>query len=173
MKKSSAFERMKGGDKVEMWEAAKVIVKRADLKVVPKLLELMETSLEVDRRVAAAWTLGFLRSLAALEPLIRILDNRSEAPALRDHAAEALGYLSDLRAREVLVRTLSDGNADVRFSCAFALRTVGKPDDIPQLERLTRDPIVTNSYGASVAQEAREAIEQIRYAAAQDSRPGR
>jgi HEAT repeat protein len=160
---------MKAGDEVELWEAAKVIAKHQDLSAVPTLLALM-SSPEIDQRTAAAWTLGSLRSLAALEPLIRILDNKSEPPKVRDQAAESLGYLSDARAREVLIRNLSDENLDVIFSCVFALRTVGKPDDIPHLERLSRSSGVANSYGASVAEEAREAIEQIRNRAEQDSR---
>jgi HEAT repeat protein len=169
--RSNALEQMKVGDQLEVWEAAKAIVKQQDLSVVvPQLLELMATSPEVERRVAAASVLGSLRSLLALEPLIQILGNRSEPPALRDQAAESLGYLSDPKAREVLITNLSDENADVAFSCAFALRTVGKPDDIPQLEKLTRNTGI-NSYGAALAQEAREAIEQIRNRASRDSPP--
>jgi HEAT repeat protein len=155
-----ALERMKAADELELWEAAKAIAKYEDLGAAPALLELMGSP-EIERRVAAVWTLGSLRSLAALEPLIRIVDNKSEPPKLRDQAAESLGYLSDARAREVLIRNLSDENVDVVFSCVFALRTLGKPDDIPNLERLSQSSL-KNSYGASVAQEAREAIEQIR-----------
>jgi len=145
-----------------MWEAAKALVAAENHQVVPKLLDLMATSCDAERRVAAAWTLGFLRSSAALEPLIKILDNRSEPSTLRDQAAESLGYVSDPKAREVLARNLFDENADVAFSCAFAFRTVGISDDIPLLEKLATKSSLTNSYGAYVAQEAREAIEQIR-----------
>lgn len=162
---SSALKQMKIGGKVELWEATKTVVKQHDLSVVPQLLELMNTSEEIERRVAAASSLGSLRSLAALKPLILILDNRSEPPILRDQAAESLGYLADRRAREVLISNLFDESTDVSFSCAFALRTVGKLNDIPQLEKLARNLSLTNSYGVPLAQEAREAILQIRNAA--------
>jgi HEAT repeat protein len=157
-----ALEQLKVGDQVELWEAAKAIAKHEDAAAVPELLELVRTSPEVERQIAAAWILGSLRSSAALEPLIRIVDNKLEPTKLRDQAAESLGYLSDARARAVLIGNLSDENVDVAFSCVFALRTVGKPEDIPQLERLAHSSSVANSYGASLAQEAREAIEQIR-----------
>lgn len=159
---AKALEQLKLGGDVDVWEACKLLSKQADLAVVPQLLDILTRSRDVKRRVAAAAILGFLRSLAALEPLSQILDNRHEPSELRDQAAESLGYLSDSKARDVLLRNLSDENLDVVFSCAFALRTVGQPDDIPHLLKLTHDSSLANSYGALVAQEAREAIEQIR-----------
>ena len=159
---TKALEQMKLGGELEVWEASKLLLKQPDPAVVPGLLDILASSSEVKRRVAAASTLGSLRSLAALEPLSQILDDRRESAALRDQAAESLGYLSDPKARDVLLRNLSDENADVVFSCAFALRTVGKPEDIPHLRRLTHNSSLANSYGASVAQEAHEAIAQIR-----------
>lgn len=150
------------GDRLQIWEAAKMLVAEANLESVPTLLELMRSSPSVERRVAAAWTLGFLGSSAALEPLARILADKSQPAVLRDHAAEALGYLSDPKARDVLVKNLFDEDADVAFSSAFALRTAGRPEDIPELEKLANTSFAVNSYGASVAQEAREAAAEIR-----------
>lgn len=158
---SNAFEQLKTGERIDMWEAAKALVKEEDLSVVPRLLELIRSSSDLERRVAAIWTLGFLKAEDAAEPLIRILDDKSESPALRDQAAESLGYLWDAKARKSLVENLSDENPDVVFSCAFALRTVGTPDDIPRLKKLVSSSNRTNSDGQSVAQEAKEAIEQI------------
>lgn len=159
---TKALEQMRVGEKVEVWEAAKQLVKKEDLGAVPQLLDILANAQDVERRVAAASTLGSLRSSVALKPLIQILDDGSLPPVLRDQAAESLGHLSDPNARPVLLKNLFDQDANVMFSCAFALRTVGLPDDIPQLQKLTRNASLTNSYGASVAQEAREAIEQIR-----------
>jgi len=159
---SSALSQMKAGGQSEIWEGAQAIVKNQNQELATQLLALVRDSPDVERRVAAAWALGSLRIRLALELLILILDNPSEPPALREQAAESLGYLSDPTARDVLIRNLKDENVDVIFSCAFALRTVGRPDDIPHLDRLTYDRSLTNSYGALVAQEAREAIEQIK-----------
>ena len=150
------------GNRVEMWEAAKAITDRHESVMVPALLNLLRAGEATERRVAAAWALGFLRSPAALELLIEILRNKSEPHALRDQAAESLGYLADRRAREALVENLSDANGDVVFSCAFALRTVGTKADIPHLEGLTHNLSLVNYYGASIAEEAGEAIEQIK-----------
>lgn len=158
---AKALEQMKIGGEAELWEACKLLSNQADPNVVPQLLDILTSYRDVKRRVAAAAALGSLRSSAALESLSQILDDRLEPSELRDQAAESLGYLSDSKARAVLVKNLSDQNADVVFSCAFALRTVGQPDDIPYLQRLARNSSLINSYGASVAQEAREAIEQI------------
>lgn len=157
-----ALKQIRLGDEEEMWEAAKQLSAQQDATVAPELLKLLTSSGDVKRRVVAASVLGSLRSLAAAEPLIRILENRQEPARLRDEAAEALGYLGDATARQALVRNLSDNDASVAFSCAFALRTVGELDDIPHLEKLARNLSLTNSYGASVAQEARNAMVQIR-----------
>jgi HEAT repeat protein len=93
--------------------------------------------------------------------LCDILENQSQPAALRDQAAESLGYLEDARARDALLRNIADDDADVVFSCIFALRTVGELEDTQHLQNYTRRD-TRNSYGASIADEAREAIEEIR-----------
>lgn len=161
---------LKVGERLEMWEAAKVLAKGEDSSIMPALLQLLLESSELERRTAAAWTLGNLRSEEALRPFVQILNDRSEPPALRDQVAESLGYLSDPSAREAILRNLADQNADVVFSCAFALRTIGKPEDVPRLRKLAASTHLTNSYGASVAQEALEAIEEIQHRTGTNSR---
>jgi len=163
-----ALLQLKNSERLEMWEAAKSLVKAADRGVVPELLELLASSVEAERRAAAAWTLGFLRATEAVQPLIQVLSNKSEPAALREHAAEALGYLSDARARRALTSSLFDENADVVFSSAFALRTVGEPGDVPMLTKLAQTSSLVNSAGEGVSQEALEAIEQIRARAIRD-----
>lgn len=159
---TKALEKMRLGDEVEVWEASKLLSKQVDLAVVPQLLDILTESTDLKRRIAAAATLGSLRSLAALEPLVQILDNRREAHELRDQAAESLGYLADSSARDVLLRNLFDENVSVAFSCAFALGTVGQLDDIPHLQKLTHNSSLVNSYGASLAEQAHEVIKQIK-----------
>jgi len=157
-----ALGKMDVGSHLDVWEAAKVIVKEQSEGAVPHLLELMDRSHDTERKVAAAWALGLLRNAMALDVMIRILNDPSEPPALRDQAAESLGYLSDSKAHDVLVKNLTDHSVDVVFSCVFALRSLGRRDDIPYLEELAHDSSRLNSYGSSLAREAREAIEQIK-----------
>lgn len=165
--RSSLLRVIQAGSQIEAWEAAKKIVQQQDLGVVDELLEILRCSTDDDLRIVAAWILGCLRSLKALNMLCRILAERSQSAALRDQAAESLGYLADARARDVLVGNLTDENADVVFSCVFALRTVGARRDIQHLEKLTDDDAL-NSYGASIAKEARAAIEAIEDRARQE-----
>ncbi len=157
-----ALVQLRTGERLEMWEAAKALVKEEDPSVVPELLALLADSMEPERRAAAAWTLGFLRASDAVQPLTHILVNKAEPPALREHAAEALGYLSDASARSALISSLSDENPDVVFSSTFALRTVGETEDIPHLARLAAGSGLVSSNGESVMREAQEAIDQIK-----------
>jgi HEAT repeat protein len=168
---SKALLQLKTSGRFLMWEAAKVLVREEDRRVVPHLLKLLARSQEPERRVAAAWTLGFLRAKGAVQPLIDVLADKSEPPVLREHAAEALGYLSDSRAREALISNLEDEDPDVVFSSAFALRTVGELRDVPALTKLAQSSSLVNSTGQPVSKEALEAIEQIRERANRDSRP--
>ncbi len=159
---SKALLQLKASEHMEMWEAAKALVNAEDPGVVPEILKLLATSSEPERKVAAVWTLGFLRATEAFQPLSDILTNKSEPAELREHAAEALGYLSDTRARQVLVNSLSDENPDVVFSSAFALRTVGQSCDVPALMKLAQSSASVNSTGRSVSEEALKAVAQIR-----------
>ncbi|HEU4890873.1 MAG TPA: HEAT repeat domain-containing protein [Vicinamibacterales bacterium] len=155
------LEELRSGDSVALWEAAKRLINANDPDAIPHLLALLLEGKTDERRVAAASVLGTLRVAEASPTLRGILDDRNETPALREQAAESLGYLADHEARDVLIRNLSDDHADVVFSCAFALRFVGIPDDVAPLTKLATDSTLTNSYGRAVAIEAREAIDDI------------
>ncbi|HET7695597.1 MAG TPA: HEAT repeat domain-containing protein [Vicinamibacterales bacterium] len=158
-----ALEELHSGDSVALWEAAKLLIDANDAGAIPQLLALLIQGTDDERRVAAASVLGTWRVAEASPTLRGILDDRNETPALREQAAESLGYLADHEARDVLIRNLSDDHADVVFSCAFALRFVGIPDDVTPLTRLATDSTLTNSYGRAVALEARQAIEEINW----------
>jgi HEAT repeat protein len=161
LRSTSDLMDLEHGDLLNMWEAAKRLANDGDLAIVPKLLELLTSASEPDRRVAAGWVLGFMRASAALEPLMQLLDDQSQPPPLRDQAAESIGYLSDPTARDVLIRHLQDEHPDVVFSCVFALRTVGAAEDIPHLAAIAATSRKTTSQGRSIAAEAGEAIDQI------------
>jgi hypothetical protein len=74
------------------------------------------------RRYGAVYALGFCRSdKRAVAPLIRVLEDRQEAPRVRALAAECLGNLGKRKAIKALIACSTDGSAEVRFWCVFAL----------------------------------------------------
>jgi HEAT repeat protein len=156
-----AVEELRTGDTVALWEAVKYLIQEDDLEIIPHLLTILADGVDAERRVAAVSALGSMRAADALAALVHILDDRNEPSALRDEAAVSLGYLGDPRARDALIRGLDDRNADVVFSCVFALRFVGTQADASRLETLATDSALINSYGRPVAREAQEAVEEI------------
>jgi HEAT repeat protein len=156
-----ALEELRTGDTVALWEAVKYLIQEDDPNIIPHLLTILADGVDAERRVAAVSALGSMRAADALAALVRILDDRNEPSALRDEAAVSLGYLGDPRARDALIRGLDDRNADVVFSCVFALRFVGTQEDASRLETLATDSALINSYGRPVAREAQEALEEI------------
>jgi HEAT repeat protein len=151
-------------DRMEIWEAARTLVRLDGDEATPQLIELAKTPGLADRRLAAIWTLGFLRAVSATESLLAILNDSSELPAVRAQAAESLGYIGDsdkgIVIRPSLVNNLRDPNSDVVYWSAFALRTVGDMSVLPALKGLVGSSAVTSNQ-ESVATEAKEAIEQI------------
>ena len=51
---SDAIQLLTTGGLLEMWEAAKAIASQEDLSIVPRLIELMDGTFELERRIAAA-----------------------------------------------------------------------------------------------------------------------
>jgi HEAT repeat protein len=151
-------------DSMQIWEAARTLVRLDANEAAAQLIELARTPGPPDRRIAALWTLGFLRTLSATEPLLAILNSKSESPAVRAQAAESLGYIGDSeKAGDILpsvVNNLRDSNPDIAYWSAFALRTVGDMSVVPILQQLATSTAVTSN-GESVATEAKEAIDQI------------
>ncbi|NER30293.1 MAG: tetratricopeptide repeat protein [Symploca sp. SIO1C4] len=93
-------------------------------------------ALEIKPDFHQAWiALGKLRDSNALKPLIKILQENSDAD-LRYEAIEALGKLKNQDAYQALLKALQDENADI---CAVAIRTLGRYGDVsiaPQLVEL-------------------------------------
>jgi hypothetical protein len=159
-----ALTSFRDDDPVEIWEAARTLVRLEANQATDQLIELARTPGPADRRIAALWTLGFLRAQSAAEPLLAILNDMSEPPAVRAQAAESLGYIGDSQEsadiRPSLVNNLREPNPDVVYWSAFALRTVGDMSVVPALQELAASTAVTSN-NESVATEAKEAIEQI------------
>jgi HEAT repeat protein/adenylate kinase family enzyme len=101
---------------------------------------LKDTETHSSVRGTAAWILGDLGEVRAVEPLLACL-SESSSPALQSDAAVALGRIGDSRAVEALLACLLDSNAseELQDSAAIALERVGDSRVIePLLECLER-----------------------------------
>ena len=97
-------------------------------------------------RESAAKTLGEMKDLRAVEPLIKAL-NDSDCNGyhnVRISAANSLGTLKDPRAVEPLIKLLkNDKNSDVREAAADALGWIGNPRAIePLIQALSEDGLL-------------------------------
>jgi HEAT repeat protein len=114
------------------------------------LIERLDEDREHEVRAAAAAALGTLGSLSGI----------------RGFSAEALGHVlgygpRSVKPLEVLRAALSDPSPNVRFWAAFALGEAGDMSDVARLQQLQADGTEVFG-GATVADEARESIKQIR-----------
>jgi hypothetical protein len=80
----AALEQFTHADTQDMWEAAKLPASEADLEVCAELLQVLVASADLQWRIAAGYALGSMDAPAAVEPLIGILDDKTQSPQLRD-----------------------------------------------------------------------------------------
>ncbi|MBI4752642.1 MAG: HEAT repeat domain-containing protein [Acidobacteria bacterium] len=126
-----------------------------DSIIVKHLLEALAHPLP-DVRSSAAMALGKICEPSAVEPLIKLLEDRDST--VRYEAAEALGLLGDKRAVEPLIQCLEDSNSWVRSHAASAL---GKLNDqsavMPLMHLLVRgDPLNDQPTAAGALGELRD-----------------
>ncbi len=108
-------------DRGELFDLASEIRLARDLSVVPRMIAALKDPLEA-RREAAAYYLNFrMTDRRPIRPLIRVLDDPSETPAVRGQVAEALAYSRKRKSIRALIRGSRDASARVRFWCVFAL----------------------------------------------------
>ena len=119
-------------------EIAGRLLKRLGVLPVGDLIATLRTAAEPRRRGAAATLLGRTGSRAAVEPLVRALED--PAHNVRGSAATALGRLADPAAVESLVRALEDPANEVRGSAATALGRLADPSAVDPLLRALEDP---------------------------------
>jgi HEAT repeat protein len=102
---------------------------------VAPVLAQMSQSPEVQARRDAAWLLGFVSSVAPIEPLFRLA--RDPEPRVRGNAIGALGsYKGRDDVYQALAAALSDPEESVRIDAASALGYYGDRRAIPLLEPL-------------------------------------
>lgn len=118
--------------------------------VQPLLAILPEGGVEVG---LAAQLLGELRAKEAVDPLMRLLEDRTALA--RREVLLALGKLGDPKAAEVIARDLYHDSPDVRAAAAEALATIGGPAQLEPLDALKGD------YYRKVRESAEAALQRL------------
>jgi HEAT repeat protein len=113
-------------------------VKSAD--VFPYLIDLLKDA-DPEIRVAVIQVLGSKAHPKSLSSLVKHLKDPS--PAVRVHTAVALGHFEDVRLAPYLVAVLGDNDEQLVASAARSLGSLGSPDSVDPLEKLTKDKRAT------------------------------
>lgn len=125
---------------------------------LPALLKLAESD-DQHLRIEAIRVLGVVGEARALNKLfLGLVDERAEVAA---RAARALGKIGDPRAFHPLITALQHPSPNVRFEACRALADLHIPDAIPVLRDLAANDGDKTSWGASIAEAALRAIEEI------------
>lgn len=120
------------------FKAVEALAATGERAAVGPLLRALE---DPDPQVSssAAYHLGDLRDVSALEPLVRYLRARHDAEYAHAGAAVSLGLLGDPRAVPALVEALADDRAAVRGWAAQALGRLEQPAAVEALLRALED----------------------------------
>lgn len=125
---------------------------------LPALLDLAEGH-DSKLRVEAIRVLGVIGEGRSLNPLFHALTDSS--PSIAQRAAIALGRIGDPRAFHPLLTAIHHPSPDVRYAACNALSHLHVPDAIQPLEDLAREDTGLTSWGASVADAALRAAQEI------------
>ncbi|MEM1574213.1 MAG: HEAT repeat domain-containing protein [Candidatus Methanomethylicaceae archaeon] len=94
-------------------------------KLVPELINALKSKTE-GVRIGAAYALGKIKDISAVDPLIQALKDKSLS--VRIEAANALGELKDIRAITYLIPLLGDDYYSVRNAAREALKKITNQD---------------------------------------------
>jgi len=125
---------------------------------LPALLELAEGDDPVVR-IEAIRILGVIGEGRSLNALFHALTDPD--PRVAQRAAIALGRIGDTRAFHPLLIALHHPAPDVRFAACNALAHMNVAEAIPALRQRAEEDPARTSWGASVADAARRAIQEI------------
>jgi HEAT repeat protein len=125
---------------------------------LPALLRLAESESQ-PMRIEAIRVLGVVGEARALNKLLQgLVDPQPEVAA---RAARALGKIGDPRAFHPLATALQHPAPNVRFEACRALADLHIADAIPLLRTLAEEDTGKTPWGASVAEAAQRAIDEI------------
>ena len=136
------LRRIRRGNEGSRWEAARELSTLKGETTRVRLVRLLSSGRgREETRAAAAYALGFLGDLKAVDPLVETLGNLEESTEVRAYAAEALGHLLQEKpvladARLAITSGLRDRSPEVRFWCAFSAGVLGLAESRPQLEQM-------------------------------------
>ncbi|MEN9935441.1 MAG: hypothetical protein RLZZ387_2020 [Chloroflexota bacterium] len=125
---------------------------------LPALLALAESGMP-SLRVEAIRVLGVIGEGRSLNQLFHALTD--PAPNIAQRAAIALGRIGDPRAFHPLLTAAHHPSPDVRFAVCSALAHLHAVDALPALRRLALEETAVTSWGASVAEAAARAAQEI------------
>ena len=157
------ISQLNGRTQMAAFGAAKLIWNDSDKRLEPLLISTLRSGRRPFNRAAAAYSMGALKKTRAIiAELERTVANQSEHPRVRGEAAEALVLGHRRKSHDVLLQGLSDRSKDVRFWCAYALGEMAEERAVAALEHLvTTDKRLVRGFH-SVAQEAADALKNIR-----------
>ncbi|HWQ15255.1 MAG TPA: HEAT repeat domain-containing protein [Roseiflexaceae bacterium] len=125
---------------------------------LPALLALAEGD-DAKLRVEAIRVLGVIGEGRALNQLFHALTDPS--PHIAQRAAVALGRIGDPRAYHPLLTAIRHPSPDVRYAACNALAHLHVPDAAGPLRELAAEDTSHTSWGASVADAAQRAAQEI------------
>jgi HEAT repeat protein len=109
--------------------------------------------------VEAIRVLGVIGEARALNQLIAALADSD--PQIAARAARAIGKVGDVRAFHPLLTALHHPTPDVRYEACRSLVDLRLPDAIPALRELASTDTGRTAWGASVADAANRAADEI------------
>ncbi|WP_257452775.1 HEAT repeat domain-containing protein [Archangium lipolyticum] len=164
----AALDALSGGDQRAIVDAARLLSSGRGMAV--PLLRKLKTEPRAVNRQAILYAISWQDDIRAWWPLLKVLADVDEAPAVRGQAAEGIGYLfwrksrskrGYLIAKDVLLWALNDPSPEVRYYAIFALGASRDHSVIAALQGMTKDSGRSNAIVGTVGEEARRAIAWI------------
>jgi HEAT repeat protein len=163
-----ALKALGDDDRRTVVDAARLLASGRGMAV--PLLKKLKTEPRAVNRQGILYAISWQDDLRAWWPLVKVLADVDEAPAVRGQAAEGIAYLLGrksrdrlgyLIAKEVLLWALNDSSPEVRYYAIFALGASRDGSVIPALQRMMKDSGRSDAIVGTVGEEACRAIDWI------------
>lgn len=159
--RAALLERLEDPDPYVIREALRGLDPQDQQRAVPALVQILERR---DRETVglAALTLGELRAGAAVEPMVRVLRDRSSTNLARGDVVVPLGMIGDSMSLQPLLDALTDPSPTLRIAAIDGLGYLKDVSALPALEQIASSDSAVEQTGESVRNHARNAIRQLR-----------